>query len=225
MNDCYRNVTQNCIKTATVLLLFAACLLLSFPRFDTSAEECSRSQLVTAARNYPVVPALRPDPVYRIPLRVHLGESERSPADFKVILEEINTIWLSQAGICFEMQVVLDDEPIEQGMDIWFLPVLPGDPGLNGNFQDEHHITVRDTPILRPASDPAHFPAARTAAHECGHGLSLLHRQDSDDNLMRSKTYGWQLNSREVQEARMTAAEKALHDTTPRNCNISGSGL
>jgi hypothetical protein len=149
---------------------------------------------------------------------VHLGESGRSPAGFKEILEEINEIWLSQAGICFEMQAVLDDVPLQQGMDIWFLPVLPGGPGLNGYYRNDHNIQVRDTPILSPAAHPAHYPAARTAAHECGHGLSLFHRQDSNDNLMRSKTYGWHLNVLEIMEARKAAAEKALPDTTPRHC-------
>jgi hypothetical protein len=171
-----------------------------------------------------MVPTVLRDPVYRIPLRVHLGESGRSPEDFMVILEEINDIWLSQAGICFEMEVVMGNEPLEQGMDIWFLPVLTGMPDLNGYFRGDHHIQVRDTPILGPADRPARHPAARTAAHECGHGLDLIHRQDSDDNLMRSKTQGWQLNGKEIEEARRAAAEKALPDRSPRKCGAPGSG-
>ena len=75
-----------------------------------------------------------------------------------------------------------------------------------------------DTPILRPAKHPSHNPAARIAAHEFGHGLSLFHRQDSDDNLMRSQTFGWQLNASEIESARRTAAKKALPDTTPLRC-------
>ena len=38
--------------------------------------------------------------------RVHLGKSSRPPEQWLPILEEINTIWLAQAGICFEMQTV-----------------------------------------------------------------------------------------------------------------------
>jgi hypothetical protein len=207
--------------TATALLRIMFCVVLFFLHRDAAAEDRERSR-TAAATDHPVVATFRHDPVYRIPLRVHLGESGRSPAEFVAILEEINDIWLPQAGICFEMQIVMDDEPLENGMDIWFLPVLRGDPGLNGIFGDEHHIQVRDTPILGPATHPAQYPAARTAAHECGHGLSLLHRQDSDDNLMRSKTYGWQLNTREVQEARRAAVGKALQDTAPGNCDYPG---
>ncbi|MGC1454699.1 MAG: hypothetical protein WA946_05880 [Nitrospirota bacterium] len=168
------------------------------------------------------VPDFLRDPIYRIPLRVHVGESGRSPEDFRAIIGEINNIWLPQAGICFEMQIVQDDKLIDQGMDIWFLPVLPGGSSLNGYFRDAHNIRVRDTPVLGQAPHPAHHPAARTAAHELGHGLSLQHRQDSDDNLMRSKTFGWQLNLREVLKARSAAQEKALKDTAPRKCSEPG---
>lgn len=220
VNDHFQYESHSRVKTGTVLLCISFCAILSLLHRDAVAEERSRSQNVAAIDS--VVPTLGYAPVYRIPLRVHLGESGRSPADFVAILEEINDIWLPQAGICFEMQIVKGDEPMEKGMDIWFLPVLPGDPGLNGIFRDEHRIQVRDTPILGPATHPAHYSAARTAAHECGHGLSLLHRQDSDDNLMRSKTYGWQLNAREVHEARRVAAEKALQDTEPKNCGYPG---
>jgi hypothetical protein len=156
--------------------------------------------------------------VYRIPLRVHLQESNRRPEAFKPILEEINEIWLTQAGICFEMRTVLDDRIANQGWDMWFMPILPGGADLNGYYRNDHDIRVRDTPLLMPADHPAHHPAARTAAHELGHGLSLVHRQDSDDNLMRSKTFGWQLHSSEVDEARRTAAKKALTDTAPTRC-------
>jgi len=195
----------------TALLSLVVIALLSFNTVS-AGQDPAREQLAPvhidgcSAAPFPL------GPVYRIPLRVHLGESGRNPQEFKDILDEINHIWLSQAGICFVMQVVLDDEPLEQGMDIWFMPVLPGGPGMNGYFRSNHDIQVRDTPILRPAEHPARHPAARTAAHECGHGLSLPHRQDSDDNLMRSKTYGWQLSGQEIRDARRAAAKMALPD-------------
>jgi hypothetical protein len=103
-------------------------------------------------------------------------------------------------------------------MDLWFSPFQAEIAELNGYYGNDHEIHVRDTPVLGPAEHPARHPAARTAAHECGHGLGLPHRQDSDDNLMRSKTYGWRLNTGEVMDARKTAASKALPDTSPLRC-------
>jgi len=157
-------------------------------------------------------------PVYRIPLRVHLGKSGRKPPDFREILDEINEIWFTQAGICFEIETTSTDQASENGMDLWFLPVLPISPLTNGYYRNDHEIQVRDTPALDPADHPARYSAARTAAHELGHSLGLLHRQDSDDNLMRSKTSGWKLNSVEVLAARKGAAKKALPDKGPVHC-------
>ena len=201
---------QAILKNAALVSMVALALLC----LDavSAAQDPTQQQLASVHIAGPSAPSFPPGPVYCIPLRVHLGQSERNPQEFKDILDEINHIWLSQAGIFFVMQVVLDDEPLEQGMDIWFMPFLQEGPGLNGYFRGDHDIQVRDTPILKPADYPARHPAARTAAHECGHGLSLPHRQDSDDNLMRSKTYGWQLNAQEIRDARTAAAKMALPD-------------
>ncbi len=171
-----------------------------------SEEPVRRTRPPKAARETGRMPSLTP--VYRIPLRVHLGKSGRKPSDFREIFEEINEIWLTQAGICFEIDTTSDDQPNENGMDLWFLPVLSISPATNGFYRNDHEIQVRDTPVLGPAEHPARHPAARTAAHELGHGLGLLHRQDSDDNLMRSKTFGWRLNSEEVLAARKVRGEE-----------------
>jgi hypothetical protein len=206
-----------CALTGASVLLLAFILALSTLPGIAAAGEAAPQQASIATRS---PEALFPPhlPVYRILLRVHLAESNRRPEAFKPILAEINEIWLSQAGICFEMEAVLDDRPAEQGLDLWFMPDLSGGPDLNGYYRSDHDIHVRDTPNLMSAEHPARHPAARTAAHELGHGLSLIHRQDSDDNLMRSKTFGWRLNAGEVDEARRTAAKKALPDTAPVRC-------
>lgn len=157
-------------------------------------------------------------PVYHLPLRVHLDKSTRRVAAFFEILEEINHIWRSQAGICFEMQVVMNDDVKSPGFDIWFVPRIDESDSINGVYGSGHSIYVRDTPILRAAPRPAQHPAARTAAHELGHALGLPHRQDSDNNLMRSKTFGWQLNKDEIAIARKAAADRAIKDNVEPLC-------
>ncbi|MDW7772240.1 MAG: hypothetical protein SCH71_05045 [Desulfobulbaceae bacterium] len=157
------------------------------------------------------------NPVYRIPLRVHLGNSSRPPAQWEAILEEINTIWLAQAGICFEIHTVAHDEQMLSGMDLWFRAMIPD---WNGYYYDRNDMHVRDDPVLRPAARPALSSAARTAAHELGHALNLRHRQNSDDNLMRSKTYGWQLHPDEIRTAREQAKVLALAETGSGSCSV-----
>lgn len=153
-------------------------------------------------------------PVYRINLRVHLADSGRTPEEFGPIFSEINEIWHSQAGICFEIHTVYHDTPLIDGLDMWFAP----DIGAYNGYYDGEYIQMSDAPVLARAENPARSSAARTAAHELGHALDLPHRQDSDDNLMRSRTYGWQLNADEIRQARETAAYIALENTAPLTC-------
>lgn len=159
-----------------------------------------------------LAPALLP--VYRIKLRVHLGHSSRTPQEFELIFAEINKIWRTQAGICFEIHTVDHDITLIDGLDMWFSPDIGG---YNG-YYDGEHIQMSDAPVLAHAANPARSPAARTAAHELGHALNLRHRQDSDENLMRSRTYGWHLNAQEILHAREAAAGIAIKDTSPFNC-------
>lgn len=154
-------------------------------------------------------------PIYQIPLRIHLEKSRRAAEEFRQILEEINFIWLSQAGICFQIETVNHSELIDNGLDLWFSFSLPV---YNGYYADDNDIHVLDTPKLNPALNPAQHPAARTAAHELGHSLNLRHNQTSDDNLMRSKTFGWQLSQEEVYRARTAAQEKVFTQEKKMPC-------
>ena len=154
-------------------------------------------------------------PLYRIELRVHIGQSGLALDEFAPILEEVNLIWRSQAGVCFEIHTVDDDETMSTGFDFWYAPDVGGP---NGYYAGDHDIWTKDHPSLGAAPNPVEHPQARTTAHELGHGLTLDHRQDSDDNLMRSGTLGWQLNEAEIDAARGRAEEKALDDLTPLVC-------
>jgi hypothetical protein len=160
-------------------------------------------------------------PVYRINLRVHNGQSALPAADLRASLEEMNFIWWSQAGVCFEITSTRDNAPAADGFDISFVPEVPDPIGVNGVYKGDHDIWSRDNPRLGPAPNPVTHRAARTSAHELGHGLSLSHYDgypDSADDLMSSGTLGWRLNDLQIQAARTRAQRKALADTTPTNC-------
>ncbi len=154
-------------------------------------------------------------PYYRLPLTVHVGGSGRPRQEFREIFAEINRIWLTQAGICFEVTAVDGEGLLPGGIDLWFLPDIGKH---NGYYAGPTAMKVRDHPELGPAEDPSTSPAGRTAAHEIGHALGLVHRQDSDENLMRSRTLGWKLDAGEIRTARIAAASFALRGETPSGC-------
>ena len=177
-------------------------------------EQLIADWLADAMRKPESKPAPAQLPVYRVKLRVHLANSSRMPTEFEPIFAEINEIWRSQADICFEIHTVEHDTPLADGFDMWFSPDIGG---LNG-YYDGERILMSDAPVLAKAPNPARSSAARTAAHELGHALNLSHRQESADNLMRSKTFGWQLSDQEVRIAREAAADIAFEDTSMPNC-------
>jgi hypothetical protein len=223
------SVVAKLLKHFLILLISLLCLAVTsiLPAGTMEVSDLSGNQTASLyqEREARLAPPPPFAPVYRIPLRVHLHKSGRTLSQFSEILEEINQIWWSQAGICFEMHTVDHDMPLEQGLDLWFLPAIGGNEVWNGLYRSDHDMQVRDTPLLAAARNPARHPAARTAAHELGHALDLDHRQDSDDNLMRSKTFGWRLSKDEILTARRTAALKAQSDTGPLGCGVpAGSG-
>jgi hypothetical protein len=182
-----------------------------------------------------VPPALTP--VYRIPLRVHMALSNLTNADLGPILDEVNRIWLSEGGICFEIEVTNDETNPTDGFDFRYTAApIAAAPTANGLTQGPHAIWSIDHPGLGSAPNPVQNPAARTTAHELGHALNLDHENpppsndcaspcycvtlslDCNDFLMRSGTKGFFLSDPEVQIARARAAQKTLPDTAPLAC-------
>ena len=148
-----------------------------------------------------------------------MGASGLDAQEQLAALAEVNSIWLTQAGVCFEAEVVRDDDARLDGFD---LSLGPGDDvDFNGVYRNDHDIFSRDRPNLGPAPRPVKLPVARTVAHELGHGLRLPHDQSSDDLLMRSGTLGWQLTPTQIETARGRAREKALPDTAPLTCGAA----
>jgi hypothetical protein len=181
-------------------------------------------------------------PVYRVPLRVHIGESKLSDADLGPIFDELNRIWLEQAGICFEIEVTSADTNRSDGFDFRYTSgSIPGASGANGLTQNAHAIWSIDHPQLGSAPHPVMNPTARTTAHELGHALGLAHenpppssdcsdpcycveRMDNcDDYLLRSGTKGFFVSPPEVQITRKNALKVALSDQSPVQCSAPTS--
>lgn len=184
-------------------------------------------------------PTSPPDltPVYRIPLRIHMALSNMTNADLDPVLTELNHIWLSQGGICFEIEVTDDETNRTDGFDFRYTAgQIPGATTSNGVTRGAHDIWSIDHPNLGSAPNPVQNPAARTTAHELGHALNLAHENpppstdcatpcycvtlglECNDFLMRSGRMGYFVSDPEVQIARTRAAQRALPDSAPSAC-------
>jgi hypothetical protein len=152
-------------------------------------------------------------PLYRIPVRVHVGTSSLALDAILTYLREVNLIWKHQAAICFEFEVVWHNRTEADGFDIFFKPeleVLPGYQVISGLHQGDHDIQVRDVPDLYNIPPAIVTNGARTTAHELGHALGLQHDERSNAFLMRSGHQGIQLQPHEIRTARRRAALKTL---------------
>jgi hypothetical protein len=169
-----------------------------------------------------------------LPVVFHLGASValRSAKDLQIILAEVQRIY-DQAGIQIEPRVVLDTLT-SQHLDVYYQPVINNSPGVNGvsRGRNPREVFIRDTVRLQRVDDqrplkialPSHLrldptdldsitptqyhaSQARTTAHEMGHQLGLLHRQDIT-NLEATGTTGWTLNRAEIVTVRRAAVHR-----------------
>lgn len=175
-------------------------------------------------------------PLISLPVQVHLIRSTSHPrlqaqvteTELKGILGEVNDIW-AQAGIRFELKGV--DELKARGIALkkwfqrdrnWVKAAIPTDQfsplaidvcfvhdmGPNGFFYGEP-VVVCENPEFTEVRGGSNNPVARVLAHELGHVLFLVHRQDHV-NLMASGRNGVGMNRDEIKKARQRALQLAV---------------
>lgn len=173
-----------------------------------------------------------------LPVRVHLLTASNAPcvhttlssADVDRILGKVNRVWAA-AGIHFYSESLVRevaarpdfyDSTWKSGLSRQALfalrPQQSQTQGLlhvyylkemaaNGVHFPEANF-VKDTASLREVPGGIDEPLPRVTAHELGHALSLVHRQN-ETNLMASRTTGTSLNAEESHQARTNALSRA----------------
>ncbi len=191
----------------------------------------------------PATEAFKFDEFLLAPLRVHLLTATNSPSihttlaetDVTRILGKVNGIW-AQAGLHFYLESLAreaaatpetDTAPLtfrDQAVFAKLRPVTSQAPAVfhvyylkamthNGIYYPEG-LFVKETASLRQVEGGIDEPIPRVTAHELGHALTLLHRQDHT-NLMASGTTGTRLNAGEIAQARAAARDLVWIETAP----------
>lgn len=192
---------------------------------DGAAADAAASAGPDAGRGASDAGAAPLSPTFHIALRVHRADSGLTGAQLAAALEEMNEIWWKQAGVCFEVEVVRNEELRRDGFDMWFHRSRLGCNATgNGVYCGDHDVHTLDAPMLNRADNAAwdtRLNPARTSAHELGHGLNLDHYNgfpDSNDSLMSSGRQGFKLHEMEVATARQRAQSKAVRGAESGPC-------
>jgi hypothetical protein len=168
-----------------------------------------------------------------VPVRVHLLSAKEKPRltttltslDVQRILNQANGIW-AHAGIHFYLESLVKDRVLNPSLHDekraltefdWLPELCPpetrGERMFNLYFLKEFSVNgyhlpqgifVKDEAVLTKVPGGFAEPIPRVTAHELGHGLGLVHRQNVT-NLMASSTTGTSLSEAEIKLARATA--------------------
>ena len=181
-------------------------------------------------------------PIITLPVRVHLMQSETTPAmhttlveaDVQRVFGKANKVW-AQAGIQFEIESIGPTKALaltpemrlkseydrvaslipKERMSPTAINVFYVKEVTPNGFYTGKIVVVKDTAKLREVPGGIDEPLPRVTSHEIGHALGLIHRQDTT-NLMQSGTTGFALNDAEIALARTKAQARLTMETKPQ---------